>query len=141
MLDDLYDSLGVRMGVDSAYFLPSLWQLYESDCPGYFFFKCLLCQRAQHNCSAKPKTCLSNIILYRINAKGKQTDYELHLNHERDRQGEEPGRVQHFTCRCLTKTSSIVSSTSSDYGDTPIGSYRHPPKHPLQRIPTRSNRR
>ena len=27
--------------------------------------------------------------------KVKQTDYELHLYHERDRQGEEPGRVQH----------------------------------------------
>ena len=36
ILDELYDRLGVRMGVDSDYFRPSLWQLYESVYPGYF---------------------------------------------------------------------------------------------------------
>ena len=36
MLNELYDRLGVRMGVDSDYFRPSLWQLYESVYPGYF---------------------------------------------------------------------------------------------------------
>ncbi len=36
ILDEIYEQLGVSMGIDSDYFRPSLWQLYESQYPGYF---------------------------------------------------------------------------------------------------------
>ncbi len=36
ILDEMYEQLGVSMGIDSDYFRPSLWQLYESQFPGYF---------------------------------------------------------------------------------------------------------
>ena len=36
ILDDMYDRLGVRVGVDDTYFRPSLWRLYESQFPGCF---------------------------------------------------------------------------------------------------------
>ena len=34
--DEMYEQLGVSVGIDSAYFRPSLWRLYESQFPGYF---------------------------------------------------------------------------------------------------------
>ncbi|MFM7983867.1 MAG: hypothetical protein ACKPKO_31535, partial [Candidatus Fonsibacter sp.] len=37
ILDEMYEQLGVSMGIYSDYFRPSLWQLYESQFPGYFF--------------------------------------------------------------------------------------------------------
>ncbi|MFM7988611.1 MAG: hypothetical protein ACKPKO_55795, partial [Candidatus Fonsibacter sp.] len=37
------EQLGVSMGIDSDYFCPSLWQLYESQFPEYFFAS-LLCR-------------------------------------------------------------------------------------------------
>ena len=37
ILDEMYEQLGVSVGIDSDYFRPSLWQLYESQFPGYFF--------------------------------------------------------------------------------------------------------
>ena len=36
ILDEIYGEFGVSMGIDSDYFRPSLWQLYESQFPGYF---------------------------------------------------------------------------------------------------------
>ena len=36
LLDEMYEQLGVSVGIDSDYFRPSLWQLYESQFPGYF---------------------------------------------------------------------------------------------------------
>ena len=36
ILDEMYEHFGVSMGIDSDYFRPSLWQLYESQFPGYF---------------------------------------------------------------------------------------------------------
>ena len=36
ILDEMYGEFGVNMGIDSDYFRPSLWQLYESQFPGYF---------------------------------------------------------------------------------------------------------
>ena len=36
ILDEIYGECGVSMGIDSDYFRPSLWQLYESQFPGYF---------------------------------------------------------------------------------------------------------
>ena len=36
ILDEMYEQMGVNMGIDSYYFRPSLWQLYESQFPGYF---------------------------------------------------------------------------------------------------------
>ena len=36
LLDNLYEQLGVSVGIDSDYFRPSLWRLYESQFPGYF---------------------------------------------------------------------------------------------------------
>ena len=35
LLDDMYEQLGVSVGIDSDYFRPSLWQLYEIQFPGY----------------------------------------------------------------------------------------------------------
>ncbi len=37
ILDEMYEQLGVNKGIDSDYFRPSLWQLYESQFPGYVF--------------------------------------------------------------------------------------------------------
>ena len=34
--DERYECLGVSVGIDSDYFRPSLWELYESQFPGYF---------------------------------------------------------------------------------------------------------
>ena len=34
ILDEMYEQLGVSMGIDSDYFRPSLWQLYESHFSG-----------------------------------------------------------------------------------------------------------
>ena len=36
ILDEMYEQLGVSVGIDSDYFRPSLWQLYENQFPGYF---------------------------------------------------------------------------------------------------------
>ena len=36
ILDEMYERLGVSVGIDSDYFRPSLWQLYENQFPGYF---------------------------------------------------------------------------------------------------------
>ena len=36
LLDEMYERLGVSVGIDSDYFRPSLWELYESQFPGYF---------------------------------------------------------------------------------------------------------
>ena len=36
LLDEMYERLGVSVGIDSDYFRPSLWQLYEIQFPGYF---------------------------------------------------------------------------------------------------------
>jgi len=36
LLDEMYEQLGVSVGIDSDYFRPSLWQLYENQFPGYF---------------------------------------------------------------------------------------------------------
>ena len=36
LLDEMYERLGVIVGIDSDYFRPSLWQLYEIQSPGYF---------------------------------------------------------------------------------------------------------
>ena len=36
LLDEMYEQLGVSVGIDSDYFRPSLWQLYEIQFPGYF---------------------------------------------------------------------------------------------------------
>ena len=36
IMDDMYERLGVRVGVDDSYFRPSLWRLYESQFLGYF---------------------------------------------------------------------------------------------------------
>ena len=36
LLDEMYEQLGVSVGIDSDYFRPSLWQLYEIQSPGYF---------------------------------------------------------------------------------------------------------
>ncbi|MFM7983356.1 MAG: hypothetical protein ACKPKO_28940 [Candidatus Fonsibacter sp.] len=36
IIDDMYEQIGVSMGIDSDYFRPSLCQLYESQFPGYF---------------------------------------------------------------------------------------------------------
>ena len=36
ILDEKYEHFGVSMGIDSDYFRPSLWRLYESQFPGYF---------------------------------------------------------------------------------------------------------
>ena len=35
-LDEMYERLGVSVGIDSDYFRPSRWQLYEIQFPGYF---------------------------------------------------------------------------------------------------------
>ena len=35
--DDMYERLRDSVGIDSDYFRPSLWQLYERHFPGYFF--------------------------------------------------------------------------------------------------------
>ena len=35
LLDEMYEQLGVSVGIDSDYFRPSLWQLYEIQFPGY----------------------------------------------------------------------------------------------------------
>ncbi|MFM7986979.1 MAG: hypothetical protein ACKPKO_47465 [Candidatus Fonsibacter sp.] len=40
ILDEIYEQLGVSMGIDNDYFLPSLWQLYASPFPGYFLSTC-----------------------------------------------------------------------------------------------------
>ena len=37
ILDEMYERLGVSVGIDSDYFRPSLWRLYEREFPGYFF--------------------------------------------------------------------------------------------------------
>ena len=34
ILDEMYERLGVSVGIDSDYFRPSLWGLYESQFPG-----------------------------------------------------------------------------------------------------------
>ena len=39
VIDEVPGRLGVRVGVDDAYFRPSLWRLYESQCPGYRFLQ------------------------------------------------------------------------------------------------------
>ncbi|MFM7988274.1 MAG: hypothetical protein ACKPKO_54070 [Candidatus Fonsibacter sp.] len=36
ILDEMYEQLGVSVGIDSDYLRPSLWHLYESQFPGYF---------------------------------------------------------------------------------------------------------
>ena len=36
ILDEMYEQLGVSMGIDSDYFRPSLWQLYENQFRGTF---------------------------------------------------------------------------------------------------------
>ena len=36
LLDEMYEQLGVSVGIDSDYFRPSLWQLYEIQFPGCF---------------------------------------------------------------------------------------------------------
>ena len=36
ILDEMHERLGDSVGIDSDYFRPSLWQLYESQFPGYF---------------------------------------------------------------------------------------------------------
>ena len=36
LLDEMYERLGVSVGIYSDYFRPSLWQLYEIQFPGYF---------------------------------------------------------------------------------------------------------
>ena len=36
LLDEMYERLGVSVGIGSDYFRPSLWQLYEIQFPGYF---------------------------------------------------------------------------------------------------------
>jgi hypothetical protein len=36
LLDEMYERSGVSVGIDSDYFRPSLWQLYEIQFPGYF---------------------------------------------------------------------------------------------------------
>ena len=42
ILDEMYEQFGVSMGIDSDYFRPSLWQLYESHLP--VFSAALLCR-------------------------------------------------------------------------------------------------
>ena len=39
IIDDMYERLGVRVGVDDSYFRPSLWRLYENQFLGYFSCK------------------------------------------------------------------------------------------------------
>ena len=79
ILDDLYESFGVRTGVESDYFRPSLWQLYESVYPGYFLLSNAFFVSGRSTI-VRPnrRHFLSNLKLYRTTAKGKQTDYELH---------------------------------------------------------------
>ena len=36
MLEEMYERLVVSVGIDSDYFRPSLWQLYEMQVPGSF---------------------------------------------------------------------------------------------------------
>ena len=36
LLDEMYERLGVSVGIDSNYFRPRLWELYESQFPGHF---------------------------------------------------------------------------------------------------------
>ena len=36
LLDEMYEQLGVSVGIDSDYLRPSLWELYERQVPGYF---------------------------------------------------------------------------------------------------------
>ena len=42
LLDEMYERPGVSMGIDSDYFRPSLWQLYEIQVPGVLL-AALLC--------------------------------------------------------------------------------------------------
>ena len=37
ILDDMYERMGVSMGIDSNYFRPSLWQLCKREFPGVCF--------------------------------------------------------------------------------------------------------
>jgi hypothetical protein len=45
LLDEMYERLGVSVGIDSDYFRPSLWQLYEREFPGYFSRRTRTCTK------------------------------------------------------------------------------------------------
>ena len=36
VIDEIHEQFGDNVGIDSDYFRPSLWRLYENNFPGYF---------------------------------------------------------------------------------------------------------
>jgi hypothetical protein len=71
------------MEIDSYYFLPSLWELYEKQFLGYFpQHPIVFAIRVAFLRSITRKLC-SHLIIYRIHVKDQQADHELHQYHQR----------------------------------------------------------
>ena len=67
LLDEMYERLGVSVGIDSDYFRPSLWSSTRANSLGTFRSTTLSTIIGQP--FGRAKKILSNIIIYRIHVK------------------------------------------------------------------------